>query len=111
MELALEQRARYWELVPQLSLARVLIGAEGGAARGEIQAALTRIAELIEETGAHGYEPFLHEQRARLAELAGDPEMSQRELREAQKLFETIGATARAASLAAELAPVAGSRE
>ncbi|HMA27350.1 MAG TPA: adenylate/guanylate cyclase domain-containing protein [Solirubrobacterales bacterium] len=110
VDLVLEQGARYLELMPQLALVRVLIGTEGTGARSEIEAALARVSELIEEIGARGYEPFLHEQRARLAELSGDTERREHELREAQRLFEAIGATSRAASLAAELAPVAASR-
>ena len=110
VELAREQRARYWELLPQLALARVLIGADGGAVKREIETALARIAELIEETGARGYEPFLHELQARLAELTGDTERRERELGTAQQLFASIGAAGRAASLTAELAPIAGSQ-
>jgi hypothetical protein len=61
---------------------------------------LTRAAALIDETGATSYEPLLHLEQARLAELNGDAGASERELRAACQLFEAIGATERAASLA-----------
>jgi class 3 adenylate cyclase len=106
--MAVTHGTRYYELVAQLVLVRVLIGAEGVGAKTEIEAALERLAALIEEIGARGYEPFLHEQRARLAELSGDTERRERELRTAQRLFEALGARARAAGLAAECGQVVG---
>jgi hypothetical protein len=53
--------------------------------------------------GAKSYEPFLHVERAELAQLNGDNTTRRRELREAHRLFLDIGAPIRAAEVAKEL--------
>ena len=49
-------------------------------------------------------EPDRLEERARLARLTGDGAAAERELREAHRLYEAIGATGHAGRLAKELA-------
>ncbi len=56
---------------------------------------------------ADGYHAFLHEARARLAQLYGDAPAYRRELGEAQRPWEAMGAGPRAAALSVELAPAA----
>ncbi len=69
-----------------------------------VEEALHRASALIEETGARGYEPFVHVERAALARLTGDVATCQRALREAHRLFTEMGATARADQVERELA-------
>jgi adenylate cyclase len=86
-----------------LSLARVLRSADGLAAEGEIEAALDRVLELVEETGSRVFVPQVHEERAELARLRGDDATRERELREAYRLYTEMGATGHAERLAREL--------
>jgi tetratricopeptide (TPR) repeat protein len=88
----------------QLSLARVLRSADGLAAEREIEAALDRALELVEETGSRAFVPQVHEERAALARLLGDDSTRQRELREAHRLYTEMGATGHTERLARELA-------
>jgi adenylate cyclase len=87
----------------QISLARVLRSADGLAAEREIEAALDRALELVEETGSRVFVPEVHEERAQLARLRGDDATRERELREAHRLYTEIGATGHAKRLAEEL--------
>ena len=59
--------------------------------------------QLIEETSARGYAPFVPVELGNLARLAGDEPTRQCELREAHRLFTEMGATARAEQVAREL--------
>jgi tetratricopeptide (TPR) repeat protein len=86
-----------------LSPALVLRSAHGLAAEREIEAALDRALELIEETGSKVYVPKVHEERAELARLRGDEATRERELREAQRLYTAMGANGHAERLAREL--------
>ncbi len=88
-----------------LSLARVLRSADGLAAEREIEAALDRALELIEETGSRVFVPQVHEERAELARLRGDDATRERELREAHRLYTEMAATGHAERLAKELSP------
>ena len=74
---------------------------DGRSAGEEVADLLARAAKLIEETGATAYQPHVHRARAELAELLGDD--TQRELREARRLFTDMGATGHAERLATEL--------
>jgi tetratricopeptide (TPR) repeat protein len=96
---------RIYECRAQLALARVLLKARGAAARADIEPALADCLSLIEDTGARCYEPCVHEQRARLAQLLGDDATRERELREAHRLYTEMGATGHAERLAREQGP------
>jgi tetratricopeptide (TPR) repeat protein len=89
----------------QVSLARVLRSTDGLAAEREIEAALDRALELIEETGSRVYVPRVHEERAELARLRGDDTTRERELREAHRLYTEMAAAGHAERLALELGP------
>ncbi len=56
----------------------------------------------MEVTGAVAFAPFIHIERARVAELDGDSAGRERELREAQRLFTEMGAPIRAEQMAPE---------
>jgi hypothetical protein len=92
------------ETFATLSLARVLLGSAGAAAREQIEAALARALQLARETGAKVHEPLVHVELAELARQSGDEEGHERELREAHRLFSEIGASGHAERLQAELA-------
>jgi hypothetical protein len=59
-----------------------------------------RATAWLEMSGAKSYEPFLCVERAELARLTGDEAARERELREAHRLFNEIGAPIRAAEVA-----------
>jgi hypothetical protein len=94
-----------WSWHTYLLRAEFLRRSEGKGARDEIEHVLGKAAELIETAGAVAMLPFLNTQRAHLARLDGDSAAWQRELDEARRLFEQMGAPARVAwidELAAE---------
>jgi hypothetical protein len=57
----------------------------------------------VAETGARGLEPLIPEVLAELARVCGDSIARTHHLREAQRLYEAIGATGHAARLATQL--------
>ena len=61
-----------------------------------VRSALAQATALVEATGALAFAPFIHIERARLAELTGDSAGREREMREAQRLFTEMGAPIRA---------------
>src|SRR3954470_20644903 len=86
----LRRREQIVELIGNIVLARVLLAARGLMAREEIEAALARAEELVGTTGALGFEPMIHVERAELARQNGDQDESGQELREAHRLFTQI---------------------
>jgi class 3 adenylate cyclase/tetratricopeptide (TPR) repeat protein len=91
------------EIAANVVLARVLLTAQDLEAHDDIQAALTRAQELVDNTGAHGHEPAIHVELAELAHQNGDEAERERELHEAHRLFTQIGATGHAERLASQL--------
>jgi hypothetical protein len=81
----------------------VLLETEGAAARDEIQTGLGEALTLSEQTGERAFIPVVHEERARLASLAGDDATCLCERREAHRLYTEMGATGHAERLAREL--------
>jgi tetratricopeptide (TPR) repeat protein len=104
VETARAQGNVVFETLATLSLARVLLGSAGAAAREQIEAALAHALQLVRETGAKAHEPLVHVELAELARQRGQEEERQRELREAHRLFSEIGASGHAERLAGELA-------
>lgn len=98
-----ERGTVFFELIALRTLARVLrtIDAAGEAPR--IEASLARGEDLVRQTGALLYRPFLCEERGRLEQQLGGAAEADRRLREAHRLFGEIGATGQAERLAAEL--------
>jgi tetratricopeptide (TPR) repeat protein len=95
------------EIAANVALARVLLAGPGLQARDDIQAALTRAQELVDNTGAHGHEPTIRVELAELAHQNGDEAERERALREAHRLFTQTGATGHAERLASQLATLA----
>ncbi len=93
-----------YEIDAQLALARVLLASGDAGDRPTINAALTRAEECVNESGARAFLPIVMEERGRLSFLAGDEAAAARQLRDAHRLYEEIGATGHAARLAKELA-------
>jgi class 3 adenylate cyclase/tetratricopeptide (TPR) repeat protein len=71
--------------------------------RAEIEAALDAASALAAEMDARSFEPFICEQRGRLARATGDEETAQRQLREAHRLYTEMAASGHTERLAAEL--------
>jgi hypothetical protein len=98
-----ERGMTLFEIRALLARAHVLIATEGAAARSRIEADLDDADAVIEATEARVFTPQVHVERAALARVLGDEAARQRELREAQRLFTAMGATARAEQVAKEL--------
>jgi ATP/maltotriose-dependent transcriptional regulator MalT len=108
VETARAQENVVFETIATLSLARVLLGSAGTAARAEIESALARTLELVDETGAKAFEPLIHVELAELARQSGDHDVRERELGTAHRLFTEIGASGHVERLAGDLATPAG---
>lgn len=91
-----------FEIRCHIARARALSCGLGGKAIDEISRSLVEAEALVATTGAESWRPFIHEQRARLADLSGDEAARQRELCEAQRLFLAIGAPIHAERIAKE---------
>ncbi len=91
-----------------LGLSRVLLAAPRQAEPEEVEALLARALELAERIRFKTMVPMARVELAELARANGDEEGRERELREAQRLFVEIGATAHAARLEDELPAAAG---
>jgi len=91
------------ELDAEIVRARALLRLGGPDAADAAEAALAAAAALVERTGAGSRAPFLHLARAELAAARGDRATRERELREARRLFVTMGAPLRAEQVAREL--------
>jgi class 3 adenylate cyclase/tetratricopeptide (TPR) repeat protein len=97
---ARESQNPVYLLDAELARARVLVQSE---ARSEAEASLARVARLLPETGCRLFEAFLALERGRLARRRGVRDLWQRELAQARRLFEQMGATGRAERVAREL--------
>jgi hypothetical protein len=64
---------------------------------------LREAEKLVVETGVTSWQPFIHEQRAALANVQWDRATRVREACEAHRLFTQIGARIRAEQVAKEL--------
>jgi class 3 adenylate cyclase/tetratricopeptide (TPR) repeat protein len=102
IESAVTREINMDEIRAQLALARVLSTLEAHAARSEVESAIDRAAGLVQRTGARSLEPFVHEERAKLAAALGNASAAEHELGEARRLFTEMGATGHAARLARE---------
>ncbi len=96
VDVARRRRARAFECQAELVLARTLQAS--GAPEPEVRAALARASALAAETGAQLFVPFVHLERARLAERRSDSQARLAELGEAERLFARMGAERHAAA-------------
>jgi tetratricopeptide (TPR) repeat protein len=94
---------RWKEIPAHLARSRALRAHRGSDVRESVTAALRTAEDLVKETGARVYLPFVWEERAALAAGLGDKAARERDLREAQRLFAEMGATGHAERLAREL--------
>ena len=81
-------------------LAQVRLAREGSKARRKVRAGLKRAEELIEETGAKSYAPFISELRAKLERKGSEKAKAQWD--EAQRLYTETGAAGHLARLSEE---------
>jgi len=84
-------------------LARARVGMAEGGTSPTVERDLDDATARVDETGAERSRPLIYVERARLARRRGDEAARQRELREAQRLFTEMGATARSEQVAREL--------
>ena len=99
--LARDRHTPLFECRARIVLARSLLaGTPSPAAIKDADDTLSRALAIVEHTGAHGYEPFVRAERARLALLSGDDQAARSELAKARELFQSMGATAYLDSLA-----------
>ncbi len=92
------------ECMARIVLARAQLAMEGVSARRKVRAGLSRAEQLVKETGARAYGPFVCEVRALLARAGGDADAARSELTRAHRLFREIGATGHADRVARQLA-------
>jgi class 3 adenylate cyclase/tetratricopeptide (TPR) repeat protein len=111
--IAADQGSKFFELVARLALQRALAVTAprrteiAPGARTQLEANLARVEALIGRGDLDGYRAFLHEARARLAHVTGDPAGYVRELSDARRQWEAIGADPRAKRLSVELTSAA----
>ncbi|HEX6714333.1 MAG TPA: adenylate/guanylate cyclase domain-containing protein [Thermoleophilaceae bacterium] len=91
----------YYELEAQVALTRALIAV---GRLDEAEAAVGRIRELRRETGAAFFDARAEEQLAEIAQRRHDTAAYESHLREAQRLFSRMGATAYAEQASMQLA-------
>lgn len=91
--LAHDRGTRFFELQARLTLSRILLMADGPAAREIIAAEIDAAQRLVHATGGHSWEPWVRWQRAELAAACGEPDEADRERRTARALFTAMGAT------------------
>jgi hypothetical protein len=101
--LAKERGQRFVELCGQIALAEALCAEQGARARPSVEHALLEAVALVEETGGRVHVPRIAEVRAHLAQHSGDSGAREQLLREAHRLYTTMGASGHAARLAKEL--------
>lgn len=101
---AVQRRTQLTECIAHIARARVLLRVNATGSRLDIEGALARALQLVEETGARSNEPFVRLELARLAAATDDAAARQREMRAAHRLFTEMGALPRAARLAREFA-------
>jgi class 3 adenylate cyclase/tetratricopeptide (TPR) repeat protein len=103
LDTALECHMRIWECRARLQLAQALRMHQGVDAAPAVEQQLQILQGLIDETGARSYQPFLHEERARIIELCGNAESAHAQMTLAADGFAAIGAEAHAARLKAKI--------
>jgi class 3 adenylate cyclase/tetratricopeptide (TPR) repeat protein len=86
-----------------LDRAGAVLTLDGARGRAEVEAALARVLDSARDRGWDALAPLALQLRARLARLLGDMAAAERDLREAQHLFEAMGAPLRAAECEREL--------
>jgi adenylate cyclase len=93
---------RWKEIAAHLARARVLRMRGTGDVQEDVSNALRAAEDLVNDTGARIYLPFLCEERAALAAQLGDESRREQYLREAHRLFTEMSATGHAERLARE---------
>ena len=101
--MAREMCTREYECRGQVTMAKILLAADGDEASTDIEYALDRATELVNDTGAELMRPVIEEQRARLAAVIGDKARYRDQLALAQRLFTEMNATGHAERIAKEL--------
>ena len=86
------------EIETQTELATVLVLTGGDP--NQVRVALERAKELVADTGACVHEPRIHETAASLHERLGESDARERELQEARRKYEAIGAVGHAQRVA-----------
>ena len=102
------QGSKFWELASQRALARALLRGKRPAPVQHTGQVLERAMSLVYETGAMSYEPLIRLELAELSRVTGDQPAWKRELRNAHRGFEQIGAAGHAAALESEFAELVG---
>jgi tetratricopeptide (TPR) repeat protein len=97
------QGHRLNEAFASLARAKVLLRSRSTAAFADVEAALARVSHYAESSGARAFLPLIHLERADLARCRGDETARTRELGEARRLFEALGANGHLRRLEAAL--------
>jgi class 3 adenylate cyclase/tetratricopeptide (TPR) repeat protein len=100
VQITLRTKTPTFELRARLAVARVRLALDPVAAQEEIEVALERCSAILVKSGARSFEPFILEERSRLAAELGDSRTAAQLEREASALFRELGATGHAERLA-----------
>jgi len=92
--------AQHYAVRAWLVLAEALLAVEGAAGRAAVEHALDAATALGEQLGVRRWQPWVHLTRAKLAAACGDHAAQRREVDTARRLYDAMGAAARAAALA-----------
>lgn len=92
LDISVERGTLAGELAARLRLAEISIVRDGARGRADVDLHLDRAEALLDETHSGAQRPLLHLRRAECAAVAGDPAERERQLREAMRLYEAMGA-------------------
>ena len=97
------RRTRVLECGALVARSRIRKTTGSAAARRAAATDLERAVQLLDDTGAEAWRPFVHLERADLAGLDADDARRERELGRSIRLFEAMGATGHAAEVREKL--------
>ncbi len=103
LDTAIQCHMRIWECRARLQMAHALRADLGASSAAAVEEQLQKLQILIKDTGACSYQPFLHEERAMMAELCDKPDLAHAERVLALDCFIEIGAEGHVARLKAKL--------
>ena len=91
---------QFYEAQARHQLARAILAAPAPGEEALARAELDHALSILTSHGIRAYAPYIHLERARLAEVVGDETTREAELERAQRLFIDVGAHGRAEEVA-----------
>jgi len=104
LTMAVDRGLLLGEFAVRLRLAEISLVRNGADGRETVEQELARATELVEQTHLYAQRPTIHVLRARLAAAAGDGAERDRQVHEAVRLCDAMGAPLRARRVVRDLA-------